>query len=184
MLNYVPTVIERPPLVLNVGSAWVGLESVVGDIVKRFCKQTVSALEFGVEHGYSTVALSNFFFHVTGVDTFVGDIHSGKKLNHFIETSDRLLPYPNISLVESSWQHWTNRKDDARFDLVHIDIEHTYEETFGCGEWACHHAPVVLFHDTQSFPEVLHAVTDLAERNSMTFYNYEPCYGLGILVRP
>jgi hypothetical protein len=40
----------------------------------------------------------------------------------------------------------------------------------------------VLFHDTESFPAVKQAVSDIARETNKTFYNFKESYGLGILV--
>ena len=117
-------------------------------------------LEFGVEFGYSTVALSAHFDHVIGVDVFTGDIHTLHKGDHFSETSERLAPFDNIELARSDYRHWIE-DDESMYDLIHIDIVHTYEDTYRCGLWAAEHPPCVLFHDTESFPAVRAAVIDL-----------------------
>ena len=46
-----------------------------------------------------------------------------------------------------------------------------------------HGIPVVLFHDTTSFLGVRSAVRDIAEKANLVFHNFEPCNGLGILVK-
>ena len=181
-IAYVPSKIERPMLVLDVPSSWVGIESILADLVGHFCKEHKSVVEFGVEHGYSTVALSNFFDSVIGVDTFLGDQHTGTHESYFEVTCERLKSYENVRLDAMSWQAWTMLHEDEQFDLVHIDIEHTYEQTYGCGLWSVKHSPVVIFHDTLSFPDVMQACKDLASQYKMDFYNYEQSYGLGILV--
>ena len=66
--------------------------------------------------------------------------------------------------------------------MIHIDIIHKYNETYGCGDWALQHAPCVLFHDTL-MPEVMSAVSDLAIKHGFTFYNYPSGGGLGILIK-
>lgn len=172
--------------VLDVPSAWKGLECVIGDIIKRFKIKTDKALEFGVEYGYSTVALSNFFTNVIGVDTFEGDQHTfHKNIDGFYEgIKELLVPYKNIHLEKMSYQDYIRTKYmNAPFDLIHIDIVHTYKETFECGDWAMQHADIVIFHDTESFSDVRRAVMDLAEKHKVEFYNYPKHYGLGILCR-
>jgi hypothetical protein len=181
-IAYEPAHVQRPERVLDVPSAWVGIESILPDLVGRFCTGRKSALEFGVEHGYSTVALSNFFDSVVGVDTFLGDQHTGTHESYYEATRDRLKPYENIKLESMSWQAWTLLHEDERFDLVHIDIEHTWEQTYGCGMWAARHSPCVIFHDTLSFSDVMRAVSEIAEQRSMAFYNFPENSGLGILV--
>jgi hypothetical protein len=180
IVPYVPTNFVALTKLARVESAWVGLDRILSDIVVRFNIPPLSALEFGVEFGYSTSALANIFESVQGVDTFAGDGHAGFRADHFRETSERLKEWPNICLHQARYQEWIDI-DDSQYNLIHIDIVHTYEDTFACGRWAISRAPCVLFHDTESFPEVKRAVRDIAEDNGALFYNYEPCHGLGIL---
>ena len=179
--SYVPEVRQLPPHVLEPSTAWKGIESILGDLIRRFNIGTDRCLEFGVEYGYSTVALSCFFNSVLGVDTFCGDKHTGNKSDIFDLTKDRLAPFNNIKLVRSDYRDWiiTDKND---YDLIHIDIVHTYADTYTCGLWSANHAPCVIFHDTLSFPAVKQAVTDLSRETGKTFYNFEESYGLGILI--
>lgn len=179
VLPYVPQRRELPPRVLPVTTAWKGIESVLGDLIERFGIGTHRCLEFGVEHGYSTAALSCFFETVIGVDTFAGDKHSLIR-DLFSETSARLSEFNNIQLVRGDYRDWTS-KDDRFYDLIHIDIVHTYVDTFACGLWSAHHARCVLFHDTQSFPAVKRAVIDISRLTGKPFYNFKESNGLGIL---
>lgn len=185
---YTPKSRVTPARVLPIGSAWQGLESVLADLLDTFHVGRRSALEFGVEHGYSTVALSNFFEHVTGVDTFIGDQHAGVHADQYEQEIERLRPYPNITLIQASWQDFTTPKPwtyfgSLHYDLIHIDIEHTFEQTYGCGKWALQHSPIVIGHDTESFPEVKRAFCDLADEFGLSFFNYPHSYGLGILIK-
>jgi hypothetical protein len=182
MKTYIP-IYEAPERRLaDVKSAWVGLPQVMEAVVKEFQIPTDRALEFGVEWGYSTSALANIFDHVVGVDTFLGDQHTGGKANHFKETQKNLHLWPNISLIESDYQTFCAEHKES-YDLIHIDIVHTYEDTYACGAWAVQHAKCVIFHDTESFPDVKRAVQDLATNYGLDFWNYVPCAGLGILTK-
>src|SRR5450759_2401700 len=163
VLSYVPRHRQLPPRVLPVPTAWKGIESVLGDLIQTFGIGTRRCLEFGVEHGYSTAALSCFFDAVTGVDTFVGDKHTRDTRDLFVATSDRLSCFDNIQLFRSDYREWTAR-DDSFYDLIHVDIVHTYIDTFACGLWSAQHAQCVLFHDTQSFPAVKRAVIDISRQ--------------------
>jgi hypothetical protein len=180
VLPYVPERRQTPQRVLPVDSAWKGIESVLSDLITRFHLDTQRCLEFGVEHGYSTAAFSCFFDSVTGVDTFQGDKHTYYR-DLYAETSGRLSSFDNVQLVRSDYQDWI-RKDDSFYDLIHVDIVHTYVDTFACGLWSTKHSKCVLFHDTESFPAVKQAVIDIARESHKTFYNFKESYGLGILV--
>jgi hypothetical protein len=177
----VPQHRQLPKRILPVTTAWKGIESVLGDLIQRFSIGHHRCLEFGVEYGYSTAALSCFFDSVTGVDIFVGDKHTRNTRDLFAETSDRLSCFDNIRLVRSDYRDWTG-KDDSFYNLIHVDIVHTYVDTFACGLWSARHAQCVLFHDTQSFPAVKRAVIDISRQTGKRFYNFKESNGLGVLV--
>ena len=186
MIPYIPQEIKRPELILEAPSAWKGLESIIGDIITRFGIRTDKALEFGVEYGYSLVALSNFFKRVMGVDHFLGDEHTDAKNveGMYEKAKEALSAYPNIQLFPKSYQDYMKaHRFNGPYNLIHIDIVHTYEDTFACGDWAMKNADIVLFHDTESFPDVKRAVQDIADKHGVEFYNYPFHYGLGILCR-
>jgi len=178
---YVPQCRRLPPRVLAVQTAWKGIESILGDLIQRFGIHTDRCLEFGVEHGYSTAALSCFFSSVVGVDTFVGDKHTRDSRDLFTATSYRLSCFDNIRLIRSDYRDWM-ANDDTVYDLIHIDIVHTYSDTFACGLWSADHAKCVLFHDTMSFPAVQRAVMDISRQTGKLFYNFAESNGLGILI--
>ncbi len=179
--QYHPLFYETPE-VLAINSAWKGLETIIKSIIKRFGIKEKTALEFGVEYGFSTSCLAFYFDNVIGVDTFEGDEHSGKKNDHLEFTRFLLSDYKNIQLIKSDFREFI-KKETRNFDLIHIDIVHTYKETFDCGAWAVHHGNIIIFHDTESYQEVKRAVSDLAEKYDMDFYNYPYNFGLGILIR-
>ena len=180
MIEYVPKIRDTPKIV-NVVSAWGDIPTIIKDIIVTFNINPQTALEFGVEYGYSTSALANYFTKVIGVDTFKGDIHSYVKQNHHKMTENKLENYKNIQLIQSSYQDYI-KTNNSIYDLIHIDIVHTYNETYECGEWAVNHSKVVIFHDTISFDEVKKACYDLSTKYGLEFYNYPDSHGLGILI--
>lgn len=178
MIPYIPNRYKKPKNLIDVPSAWKGLESILEDMFKRFEIKGDRAIEFGVEYGYSIIALSNFFKEVIGVDTFEGDQHTNEKnVAGLYEAVKEIVP-ENVKLVRSRYQDYG---DLNRYDLVHVDIVHTYKDTFACGDWAAIHSDFIIFHDTESFVEVKKAVADLAEKHGLRFYNYPYHHGLGIL---
>lgn len=181
IIQFVPAVRRLPSRMLEIDSAWKGIESTLADIIGRFNIGTDRCLEFGVEHGYSTVALSSFFNSVIGVDTFVGDQHTQNYNDIYNDTVKRLSPFPNIQLVRSDFRDWI-KDDDSSYNLIHVDIVHTYAATFSCGLWSAIHSQCAIFHDTESFPAVKRAVAEISRRTGKVFYNFQECYGLGILV--
>ena len=182
MKTYTPIYKASERQLANVKSAWVGLPAVMEAVVKEFKIPTTRALEFGVEYGYSTSALANILDYVVGVDTFTGDSHSGGKADHFAETYKNLQKWNNIQLMQMDYQTFcAGHKEE--YDLIHIDIVHTYEDTYACGAWAVQHAKCVIFHDTESFPDVKKAVQDLATNYKLDFWKYTGSAGLGILTK-
>lgn len=179
--TYSPQTKSKPQNLIKIVSAWKGLELIVEDILERFDIGRDRCLEFGVEFGYSSVAFSNYFNEVIGVDTFEGDIHTTHKGNHYKETKQALSSFNNIKLIKSTYQDWIVR-DTSNYDLAHVDIVHTYEHTFKCGLWAAEHSKCAIFHDTESFIEVRRAVIDIAKATGKKAYNYPHCNGLGIIV--
>jgi hypothetical protein len=180
-IEYVPKYLTEVQGLPEVPTAWKGLEKIIPDIIQRFHLNTELAVEFGVFYGYSTAALASNFKKVVGIDTFQGDAMAGVDPYMLGKTRAALAPWQNIELVQSTWEEFAS-KAVPQADMIHIDIFHTYNDTYCCGLWAMDYAPCILFHDTQSYPEVMRAVTDLAEISGRAFYNYPHCYGLGILV--
>src|ERR1700722_18622091 len=79
VVAYTPKQRRMPPRSLEVFSSWKGIESILESLISEFNIGRNKCLEFGVERGYSTAALSCFFDSVTGVDTFMGDKHTGNR---------------------------------------------------------------------------------------------------------
>jgi len=183
---YKPYRLEQVPKkpLPSVPTSWNGLEKIIPDLIERAELKTDLAIEFGVWHGYSTAALANNFKKVIGVDTFKGDVIPGtEKQPMFVTTSETLKPWPNIELAQSRFQDWFRNWSHLRPDLIHIDIVHTYEDTYACGILALNICDTVIFHDTESFPEVKRALCDLTRLHipDLPFRNYYECFGLGIL---
>jgi len=181
-IEYIPQCIENPKLAIQEPSAWGDIPTILNDIIKRFNIKQNKAIEFGVEWGYSTSALSNYFNEVIGVDIFTGDEHAGFKGDIFEKTKIYLSEFKNIKLIKSSYQDYILENNDY-YNLSHVDIVHTYEDTYRCGEWCVKHSDIVIFHDTESFESVKRACIDLATKYNLDFFNYKGSHGLGILVK-
>lgn len=201
-IPYTPNTLIKPSRCLSGSygtSAWTGLESILADLLDTFHVGRGLALEFGSEHGYSLVALSNFFDRVVGVDPFP-QLTSTEPIEPMENRCRRnVAPYPNITVITAPWQIYTQEFDRTEkiamnfdperyagslaIDLIHIDGEHDYYHTFGSGDWACAHAPVVIFHDANNaFVDVPRAISDLCEKYGRKWYLYPKHEGLGILV--
>jgi hypothetical protein len=181
MKEYVPEIIETPRLIDTL-SAWGNIPKILKDIIVRFNLKTDLALEIGVQTGYSTSALANYFRRVIGIDTFRMDLGNYiPKASEFYNVLKSLHEFPNIQLIETYWEDFIKQDFYDRYDLIHIDIIHNYIDTFDCGDWALQHSDCVIFHDTESYDGVLQAVTELSEKYSLEFLNYKYDNGLGIL---
>ncbi len=179
---YHPTKMSTPERLVNSKSqAWVGLEKIVLDIIEFSQIKQDSALEFGVEFGYSTAVLANYFKSVRGIDIFTGDAHAGFHGDIYNLTKNNLKDFDNIELIRSDYKDYISA-NNLRVDMIHIDIIHTYEDTYSCGLWGAQHSNCTIFHDTQSFPEVKKAVADIAKQTKKKFFNYRKHNGLGILI--
>jgi predicted O-methyltransferase YrrM len=176
MIEYKPKIYDNPK-VINLVSAWGKIPTILKDIIINFNLKTESALEFGVERGYSTTAIAYYFKHVIGVDPF----HRREGFT-FIDVKELLKDYKNIELFEAKFEDFI-LNENRKFDLIHIDIIHEYNPTFNCGEWALQHSNCVIFHDTMSFTAVMRAVVDLSVKYNFEFYNYPCDNGLGILIK-
>lgn len=181
-ITYTPVIRENPKLISgSIPSAWLDIPTIIKDIIVKFNINPNTALEFGVEYGYSTSALANYFNKVIGVDTFLGDHHSGVKKNHLQKTTELLKEWTNVVLIQSDYKKFIENNNET-YDLIHIDIVHDYDPTFECGEWAVNHSKVTIFHDTESFSEIKKVCNNLSEKYNLEFYNYPFSHGLGILV--
>ncbi len=181
MVIYEPVKIQTPENILQVTSGWKGLESIIEDILDRFDIGRDKCIEFGTEHCYSTIAFSNFFKEVKGIDLFIGDKDSGIKKDHYSETKKSISKFENIELIKSDYKDYI-KQDNNQYDFAHVDIIHSYKDTYECGLWAVKHSKCCIFHDTESFVGVRKAVLDIAKNTGKRVYNYPYHNGLGIIV--
>lgn len=191
MIFYQPQITDDPRVV-NVTSAWEPLRFVIKDILVRFRIKRKIALEFGVERGYSTSVLANYFKTVIGVDPFDWNFGDGADRS-YPAIVEGLKEFPNICLFPEMSDQFIKNSDEKRYDLIHIDIgyeTHCYDTTFPAAEWSVQHSNCVLFHDIISFPDIMQVCQELAERYGFDYYGYsEPIgpaglvCGLGILIK-
>jgi len=183
ILNYVPSDFDYTIEPLPVPSAWVGLEKIIRPMLTDFDIKPNKAIEFGVDWGYSLSALAQIFQDVIGVDHFQGDQFTGHAAQ-YDKVVNWISEWPNVKIYQESFEQFFDNPDNVgkRWDFCHIDIVHTYEATFACGMSAVKRCDCVIFHDTESFPDVKKACVDIAQQMNLDFYNYPHNYGLGILV--
>ena len=181
MIEYKPSFLFHPNRIAKVQTGWEPNQDIIPAIIVDFGVTRDTAIEFGVDYGFSTSVFAEYFKEVTGVDWFQGDKHAGTRDN-FEEAKVYLRPWRNIKLIKSDYKDFIASHNE-RYNLAHVDIVHTFEDTYACGKWAIEHADIVLFHDTLSHPEsVAPAVGKLAREYDKEFYNYPVRHGLGILI--
>lgn len=182
---YQPSFLDENNKPISVTSAWVGLEKIIKPIIKDFNLNNKSALEIGVDYGYSLSALSNIFEKVVGVDMFCGDIHAGARdKSQYQIVLENFSKVSNVQVIKSSYQEYFDCLDkETLFDLIHVDIVHTFRETYECGKLALKHSNCVIFHDTELFSDVNKACEQLSTDFGCEFFNYPYSYGLGILIK-
>jgi hypothetical protein len=164
-------------------SAWKGLENYIIPIMNEFNIQPNSALEFGVDYGYSTKIFSKIFKKVIGVDTFLSDEHTNHEQgDNFYYEVKNFFKNSNIDLYRMNYKSFIKNNNDF-YDLIHIDIIHTYQETYECTEWAVNHSNVVILHDTVSYPAINKVCEDLRTKYNLNYYNITEHCGLGILFK-
>ena len=181
---YEPSFLDETNSPISVVSAWVGLEKIIKPIIHDFNLKNNFALEIGVDYGYSLGALSNVFDYVVGVDMFCGDFHAGTRSeDQYDLVSKSFSEQNNVKIIKSSYDEYFNSlENNIKFDLIHVDIVHTYEDTYDCGIKALNHANCIIFHDTESFPNVKKACEYISSKSGYSFYNYPFYHGLGILI--
>jgi len=191
MIDYIPEKISNPEI-LDVTSAWNTIPKIIDDLLTRFNISRNVALEFGVERGFSTYVLANYFKRVIGVDPFDW-ILDDKVSRDYYDVLKLLRECNNIQLIQSRFEEFIKHDIFEMYDLIHIDIgydTHAYDITYPAGEWAASHSNCILFHDTISFPEITTACEELAVKYNFEFYNYREdigdaglVCGLGILIK-
>ena len=190
----IPYELKNPgyPTVLQVPSAWEPLRHVIKDILLRFKIKRFNALEFGVERGYSTVVLAQYFKRVIGVDPFNWDFGDGEDRG-FWGAAKLLRDYNNIQLIPVMSDEYIKYPIFDKYDLIHLDIgyeTHCYATTFPSAEWAVQHCDCILLHDIFSFPEINQVCEELSAKYGFEYYGYEEpigpagmVCGLGILIK-
>jgi hypothetical protein len=183
IIDYKPSWLDNSIVTLPRGSAWAGLEKVIRPIMKDFQVKTGKAIEFGVEWGYSLGTLAQIFKSVKGVDHFRGDQFC-TDVADYDKTCSYISQWSHVEIFKESYEEFFANHDlvKEKWDMAHIDIVHTYDATFECGKKTINRCGCVIFHDTESFPDVKRACLDLSEQMNMDFYNYPHCHGLGIIV--
>src|SRR3974390_2243419 len=112
MITWAPSYKADGIRVLDVPTAWNGLEFVIPVLVDDFGINRNLALEFGVDYGFSTSAFANVFKYVVGVDTFAGDPHAGWRGDSeemFRAVQDNMKQFPNVILLKETWERFAEK---------------------------------------------------------------------------
>ena len=168
---------------LQVPSGWRGLEEFMKSIIHNLNINPELALEFGVDSGYSLKVLSQLFNKTIGVDPFIGDKHIGHSQgDEFYKNVLKKFEEDKVEIVRKDFKTFANNNNN-KYDLIHIDIVHFYNETFECADWSAQHSNVVLLHDTMTFPEMARVCRDISAKHKFEFYNIPYHNGLGVLYK-
>src|ERR1700677_1953645 len=109
VIPYVPKDLIKPGYLIDVETAWDGVELILADVMRKWNIFPGTALEFGVGYGYSTAALANYFNRVIGVDHFKGDIHAGYPEGQYEKAKNALKDFKNIELYGEDYQEFVSR---------------------------------------------------------------------------
>jgi hypothetical protein len=168
---------------LSVPTGWNGLEDYIKPIMTKLNINPELALEFGIDSGYSLKVFSQLFNNTVGVDMFVGDAHIGHSQgDEFYEDVLKRFTNNKVEIIKADFRDFI-KQDNRKYDLIHIDIVHYYDETFQCADWSIQHSDVVILHDTCSFPEINRVCLDISKKHKVNYYNIGECHGLGVLYR-
>lgn len=128
-------------------------------IVKR--KNPEVIVDLGVDYAYSTFSFAiPKIGHVYGIDSFVGDIHAGKKNEsnssksyQFVEEKRKEYELDNITFIKGYFDEIA-KTWDKEIDILHIDGLHTYDaihNDFSTWGKFVKDDGIILMHDTKVF---------------------------------
>lgn len=133
-------------------TAWKGCEPFVAEFLATIDPLKM-IVEVGVDHGYSLFKFAEMYPQATvvGIDNF--SYADGKHAKEWVLRHKEA--YPKVYLMEGDSEGWAKDFPGPDIDVLHIDADHMYDsikKDFGL--WEPHVRPggVILFHDTQSFP--------------------------------
>lgn len=163
----------------DIPSAWKGHRGFANWLTQHMRPEVT--VDLGVDYGYSSFALAEANpGHVYGLDTFAGDQHAGFRDTYSqAESYRQQLNLNNITWIPGLFAD-TARSWELPIDILHIDGLHTREAvTEDYNTWSVFVKPtgIILFHDTQAFPEVGAVVKSLPGYCG----EFEHSAGLGIV---
>lgn len=137
-------------------SAWTGHRNFAKWLVETI--QPKVTVDLGVDYGHSTFYLAEMGIgDVYGVDSFEGDNHAGiRDTLEYVTTTKEKYEFDNLTFIKGYFDQ-VARTWDKQIDILHIDGFHTYDAVkYDYETWKgfLKEDSVVMFHDTEAFPEV------------------------------
>lgn len=164
----------------KLASAWKGHREFAWWLVEEV--QPKVTVELGVDYGYSLFCLADpCVGTVYGIDTFEGDIHTGKHEDAESVVYDVINKndYTNIKIIKDTFDSVVSTWKES-IDILHIDGIHSYHDTLNnYNKWSklLSENGVILMHDVVSF-EGVKVVYNLSKLHKTMFTHSA---GLGIL---
>ena len=161
-------------------SAWLGHRQFANWLVQTIKPEIT--VDLGVDFGHSTFYLAESGIgQVTGVDSFEGDGHAGfRNTYEYAKSIKDNFEFDNVTFIKGYFDN-VAKEWNQQIDILHIDGFHTHEAVQHDYEtWKGFLKPtsVVLFHDTESFPN---DVGRFFHGLSMPKFNFTHSAGLGVL---
>ena len=137
-------------------SAWIGHQNFAKWLVETI--QPKITVDLGVDYGHSTFYLAEMGIgEVYGIDSFEGDDHAGvRDTLDYVTTTKEKYEFNNITFIKGYFDQ-VAKTWDKQIDILHIDGFHTYDAVkYDYETWKdfLKEDSVVMFHDTDAFPEV------------------------------
>jgi len=171
---------------LRYDSAWKGHGLFAMKLVETFNPNVV--VDLGFDYGFSTFCFAYpQIGSIYGIDWFQGDDHAGHRdtLNDVDNLYQDLIKWYGVSNIEFIKSDFADaaKSWDKKIDILHVDGFHSYEAVKKDYEnWIgfCNDDAVILFHDTESFPETVGKFFN--ELDGFKF-NRTNSAGLGVLTK-
>ena len=160
---------------LDIPSAWIGLEHVANWIVETVRPHVT--VDLGVDHGFSTCVLATAGYgKVYGIDRRADILAKAQAYADTLGLKNIELICDDYNLVALGWER--------PVDILHIDGDHDYESVVrDFASWQGHLRPggILLMHDLDSFPDGPGRVFNTIEWPKWVLRDH---HGLGVLTKP
>lgn len=172
--------------VTKYSDTWWGHVDFAKWVANKFYEPTI--VDLGVDYGLSTFsfALGNPLAKVTGIDSFEGDPHSGRRdTESFCKEFKDKHNIKNVSFLKGYFDDYAPQWPEASIDVLHIDGLHTYEAVkLDFETWLpkVKRDGIILMHDTRCYREGF-GVHDFFLEIDMPKLNFSDYWGLGVVSR-